>query len=136
MQNNHLPLWARCTGYFFGVSLLFIGVRFLLMPEVSERGFGLIYEQPNEAFHYIKGIRDGFSGLILVVFTALKWRKPLAVVTLAGSLVPVIDMLVVLTMPDAVPGAAWIHGPTAVALWIFGYFLLATQTAKGHATAA
>ncbi len=131
-----MPLWAKFTGYFFGVSLLFIGGRFLIMPEASERGFGLIYDQPNEAFHYIKGIRDGFSSLLFVVFTAANWRKPLAVVTLVGSLVPVVDMLVVLMMPDTVPGTAWIHGTTVMALWIFGYFLLRTQTAQGHAISA
>jgi hypothetical protein len=135
MQTNHLPLWAKCAGYFFGIGLLFIGIRFLIMPEVAERGFGLFYNQPNEAFHYIKGSRDAFSGLILVIFTALQWRKPLAVVALAGALVPVVDMLTVLTTP-AVPGAAWIHGPTAVALLIFSYFLLRTQTAPSHALPA
>jgi hypothetical protein len=127
MQTNHLPLWAKCAGYFFGIGLLFIGIRFLIMPEVAERGFGLFYN--------IKGSRDAFSGLILVIFTALQWRKPLAVVALAGALVPVVDMLAVLTTP-AVPGAAWIHGPTAVALLIFSYFLFRTQTAPNHALPA
>jgi hypothetical protein len=46
-----------------------------------------------------------------------------------------VDMLAVLTTP-AVPGAAWIHGPTAVALLIFSYFLFRTQTAPNHALPA
>ncbi|MFD2572777.1 DUF4267 domain-containing protein [Spirosoma soli] len=136
MQTNNMPLWAKVTGYFFGIGLIFIGGRFLLAPEIGERGFGLIYDQPNEAFHYIKGVRDVFSGLLFVAFTAANWRKPLAVATLAGSLIPVVDMLVVLTMPNTVPGAAWIHGTTVVALWMFGYSLLRPQTAPRHALPA
>ena len=124
MQTEKLPLWARIVGYLFGFGLVFIGGRFLLSPEVAERGFGLLYDQPTSAFHFIKGIRDIFSGLVLASFTLANWRKPLAVAVLTGSLIPVVDMLVVLGAPSAVPGAEWIHGITAVALWVFGYFLL------------
>ncbi len=123
MQTDKLPLWAKIVGCIFGLGLLFIGGRFLLMPEVAERGFGLIYDQPTNSFHYSKGIRDIFSGLLLTVFSLAGWRKPLMVTVLAGSLIPVVDMLVVLNAPHAVPGAEWIHGLTAVALWVFGYFL-------------
>lgn len=124
MQTQKLPLWAKIAGYLFGFGLIFIGGRFLLAPEVAERGFGLLYDQPINSFHIIKGIRDIFSGLILVSFTLANWRKPLAMTVLIGSLIPVVDMLVVLNSPTAVPGAEWIHGITAVASWVFGYFLL------------
>lgn len=124
MQTDKLPMWAKLIGYLFGMSLLFIGGRFLLAPEVAERGFGLIYDQPSESFHWIKGIRDLYSGLLLTLFTAFNWRKPLAVAVLAGSVVPITDMQIVLGAPNAVAGAEWIHGTTAVALWVFGYFLL------------
>lgn len=135
MQTEKLPLWAKIAGYFFGIGLIFIGGRFLLMPEVGERGFGLYFDQPQYAFHYIKGIRDVFSGLLFMAFTAANWRKPLAVAVLAGSLIPVADMLIVLSAPAAVSGAEWIHGLTVVILWVFGYFLLRYQTAPHHATA-
>ncbi|QHV97523.1 DUF4267 domain-containing protein [Spirosoma endbachense] len=123
MQTEKLPLWAKIAGYFFGIALLFIGIRFLVLPEAAERGFGLIYNQPTYAFHFIKGIRDFFTGLLLTSFTIANWRKPLALAVLVGSLIPVVDMLVVLNAPDAVPGTEWIHGLTAVASWIFSYFL-------------
>lgn len=135
MQAVKLPLWAKIAGYLFGFGLLFIGGRFLLAPEVAERGFGLLYDQPINSFHAIKGIRDIFSGLILAGFTLANWRKPLAVAVLTGSLIPVVDTLVVLSAPTAVPGAEWIHGITAVALWVFGYFLVRPQTTSRHVTA-
>ncbi len=131
-----LPLWAKAAGYLFGIALLFIGARFLLMPETAERGFGLIYDQPSYAFHYIKGIRDVFTGLVITGFTVANWRKPLAVVILAGSLIPVVDMLTVLRAAAPVPGAEWIHGVTAVFAWVFGYFLLRSQTTQRHAVPA
>lgn len=131
MQTDKLPLWATLIGYLFGIGLLFIGGRFLLAPEVAERGFGLIYDQPSESFHWIKGIRDLFSGLLLTLFTFVNWRKPLAVAVLVGSVVPVTDMLIVRSASNAVAGAEWIHGTTAVALWVFGYFLLRNNGRAG-----
>ena len=124
MVAEKLPLWAKIVGYLFGAALFFIGGRFLLDPETAERGFGLVYAQPNESFHYIKGVRDLFSGLIITVFTLLNWRKPLAIVFLTGSLVPVGDMIIVLTASSAIHSAAWIHGLTALTAWIASYFLL------------
>lgn len=124
MQTEQLPRWAKIAGYTFGVLLLLIGCRFMAMPEAAERGFGLIYDQPSYSFHYIKGIRDLFTGSILTLFTYLNWRLPLAVTLLAGSLIPTVDMLVVLTATQAVPGTEWIHGSTAVAAWVLSYLLL------------
>ena len=136
MQTEKLPLWAKVAGYLFGKGLVFIGVRFMLAPEVAERGFGLIYDQPGYAFHYIKGVRDLFTGLVITGFTIANWRKPLAVIILVGSVIPIVDMLVVLNAPAAVPGTEWIHGLTAFFAWIFGFFLLAKQTVKRHAVTA
>ncbi|QMW00753.1 DUF4267 domain-containing protein [Spirosoma foliorum] len=124
MLNATLPLWAKFIGYFFGAGLIFIGARFLILPETAELGFGLLYAQPNESFHYIKGVRDLTSGLFFTVFTLAGWRKPLGALFLIGSIIPVADMIIVLTAPAAVLGTAWIHGLTALAAWVGGYFLL------------
>lgn len=128
MQQEKLPMWAKITGYLLGAGMLFIGGRFWLAPEVAERGFGLLYDQPGNSFHYIKGIRDIFSGLLITIFTIVGWRKPLAVVVFAGSLIPIADTFIVLSAPVAVSGAEWIHGSTVVVLWVFGYFLVRPQT--------
>lgn len=127
MQNAALPFWAKSLGYFFGAGLIFIGARFLILPETAELGFGLLYVQPNESFHYIKGIRDLTFGLLFTAFTIAGWRKPLGAFFLIGSLTPIGDMIIVLTAPAAVLSAAWIHGLTALAAWIGGYFLLRKQ---------
>ncbi|OGX91709.1 hypothetical protein BEN49_18830 [Hymenobacter coccineus] len=53
------------------------------------------------AFHYAKGIRDVFSGLLLVAFAGLGYDRPLAWVTLLGALIPGVDLAVVLAQPTA-----------------------------------
>ncbi|RIV19379.1 DUF4267 domain-containing protein [Fibrisoma montanum] len=127
MQTKQFSGWITAVGYLFGAGLVFIGGRFLLAPEVAERGYGLVFDQPTNAFHYIKGIRDVFSGLLFIGFTAARWFKPLGGVTLAGSLIPVVDMLIVLSDPHAVAGSEWIHGGTAIALWVYGYVLFRNE---------
>ena len=124
MQADKLPRWAIGLGVTLGLALLFIGGRFMVVPEVAERGYGLQYDQPNNAFHLIKGIRDVFTGLLLLFFTLANWHKPLAVVSILGSLIPLTDMLIVLTTPRSVASAAWIHGLTVVTLLSFGISLL------------
>ena len=127
MLTEKMPIWTKVIGYLFGAGLLFIGGRFLLDPESAERGFGLIYDQPNQSFHYIKAVRDLFSGVLIGTFTVLNWRKPLAIAFLTGSLVPLGDMIIVLTSPSSIMSAAWIHGLTALTAWITCYFLLRSK---------
>ncbi len=133
IQTSKLPLWAKIGGYFLGLGLVYVGLRFLLEPEAAEQGFGLIYKQPDYSFHYTKGARDLSWGLLLTVLTILNWRKPLGVAMLAGSLVPVVDMLVVLRAPMAVSWTAWVHGGTAILCLVIGCFLLRNQTNPRHA---
>ncbi|WP_295718877.1 DUF4267 domain-containing protein [Mucilaginibacter sp.] len=80
-----------------GLGLIFLGTRFLLSPEIAEAGYGIHFnEQGDYSFHYIKGIRDILSGLLLCVFVLMNERRALGVTLLAGTMVPVTDMLIVL----------------------------------------
>ncbi|MGI4742154.1 MAG: DUF4267 domain-containing protein [Janthinobacterium lividum] len=51
--------------------------------------------------HYAKGIRDIFSGLLLALFAGLGYDRPLAWVTLLGTLIPSVDLTIVLSQPTA-----------------------------------
>jgi len=53
-----------------GLGMMFIGARFLIAPETAELGYGIHFnEQGDFSFHYMKGIRDLFSGgLICILF--------------------------------------------------------------------
>lgn len=81
-----------------GLGLIFLGARFLIAPETAEAGYGLHFnEQGDYSFHYIKGIRDLLSGLLMCIFVLTKQTKALAITLLAGTIVPIADMLIVLS---------------------------------------
>lgn len=81
-----------------GLGLIFIGARFLLSPETAEAGYGIHFnEQGDYSFHYIKGIRDIFSGLLISVLVLMNQRRALGVTLAAGTMVPLADMLIVLS---------------------------------------
>lgn len=94
---------SRSLSLLTGLGMLFIGLRFLLAPRAGAEGFGvwLPPTDTNYAFHYAKGIRDVFSGLLLLTFAALGYDRPLAWVLLLGALIPGVDLAVVLAQPTA-----------------------------------
>jgi|GEM_PF-1050161 len=80
-----------------GLTLVFIGCRFLLQPEGAEAGFGLHFQENGDySFHYIKGIRDLVCGTIITLLAAMNQRKALMVVLLSGIFIPIVDMTLVL----------------------------------------
>jgi hypothetical protein len=130
MTTQRISSPVRVISLLIGFGLLFIGGRFLLAPETGETGFGLHYQEPNYAFHYIKGIRDIFSGLIIVLFAWSHDRRPLLLTLLAGSVIPFADMLIVWRTPGSELWAMLIHGATVITLWLLCYFLWKSMEKK------
>ena len=108
-----------------GLGMIFIGARFLIAPETAEVGYGIhFYEQGDYSFHYIKGIRDVFSGLLICIFVLSKQTKALAITLLVGTIVPIADMLIVLSkdyngVTQAIP-----HISAIIICFLFGVILL------------
>ncbi|MEY8761251.1 DUF4267 domain-containing protein [Chryseobacterium tongliaoense] len=108
-----------------GLGLIFIGARFLIAPETAEAGYGIRFnEQGDYSFHYIKGIRDLFSGLVICILILSKQTKALAITLLAGTLIPIADMLIVLNkdyngITQAIP-----HISAIIVCFFCGLFLL------------
>lgn len=123
---------AYVIAFLTGLGLIFIGGRFLLSPEAAESGFGLHFnEQGDYALHYVKGIRDIFSGLLLCVFVLMKERRATGVTLLAGTIVPVTDMLIVLGKSYNGVWQAMPHIIAIVICSVFGIILLVSkQTSK------
>ncbi|WP_324677664.1 DUF4267 domain-containing protein [Hymenobacter sp. GOD-10R] len=91
---------TRSLSLLLGLGMIFIGARFLLAPRAGAEGFGVFLPaDSNYAFHYAKGIRDVFSGLLLALFAGLGYDRPLAWVTLLGALIPCVDLAIVLAQP-------------------------------------
>ncbi|MBB5634998.1 hypothetical protein HDF26_002275 [Pedobacter cryoconitis] len=89
---------SYAIAFLTGLGLIFLGARFFLSPEVAEAGYGIHFkEQGDYSFHYIKGIRDVFSGLLMCVFVLMNERRALGVTLLTGTIVPVNDMIIVLS---------------------------------------
>ncbi len=81
-----------------GLGMLFIGGRFLMSPLPAEVAYGIRPETAgNYSFHYIKGVRDLFSGLLVCTLVLLNQRKALGVVLLTAAIIPFGDMLIVIS---------------------------------------
>ena len=122
---------SYAVAFITGLGLIFLGTRFLLSPEVAEAGYGIHFnEQGDYSFHYIKGIRDILSGLLLCVFVLMNEKRALGVTLLAGAMVPVTDMLIVLNksyngVQQAIP-----HIIAIIVCSVFGIILLTTNQTK------
>jgi hypothetical protein len=127
---------SRCLSLLLGLGMIFIGLRFLLAPRAGAEGFGVFLPPADVhyAFHYAKGIRDVFSGLLLVAFAGLGYDRPLAWVLLLGALIPCVDAAVVLTQPTASLALAMPHF-TAIALLLPLAASMFTTTARPAAPA-
>ena len=119
------------VAFITGLGLIFIGARFLLSPEIAEAGYGIHFnEQGDYSFHYIKGIRDIFSGLLICVFVLINERRPLGVTLLAGTIIPVTDMLIVLNKSYNGVQQAMPHIIAIIICFVSGIILLATKPSK------
>jgi len=86
------------VAFITGLGLIFIGGRFLLSPQIAEAGYGIHFNEHGDfSFHYIKGIRDIFSGSLISMFVLMNQRRALGVTLTAGAMVPLTDMLIVLS---------------------------------------
>src|SRR6266536_562143 len=93
---------AFYTSVLTGLGLLFIGSRFFIVPEAATYdGFGVHVPTNNDySFQYIKGIRDIFTGAIVLVFLLLKEWRALGAALVLGCIIPATDFLVVFSHPD------------------------------------
>ncbi len=114
-----------------GLGLIFLGARFFIAPETAEAGYGIHFnEQGDYSFHYIKGIRDLMSGLLICIFVLSKQTKALGVTLLVGTVVPIVDMLIVLSKPYNDIAQAIPHISAIIVCSVFGIILLLTKSTK------
>ncbi len=117
--------------FLLGLGMIFLGVRFFLSPEAATAGYGIHFNaQGDYSFQYIKGIRDIFSGLLICVFVLMNERRALGVTLLAGTMIPVADMLIVLSKSYNGVLQAMPHISAIIICAVFGIILLATKPQK------
>jgi hypothetical protein len=110
------------------VSIIAIGVQYVLLPRSAARTFGL--PLPESGTHIpwwlrLKGVRDVASGLTILSLMAWGTSRLVGIVLLVEAVIPVGDMLVVLGGKGSAKAAFGIHGITAVVM-IFAAIALIT----------
>ncbi|MFI6168603.1 DUF4267 domain-containing protein [Nocardia sp. NPDC051052] len=106
--------------------ILYIGISYLFTPDAIAPGFGLPAWPDGDAtaFMNLKGVRDTVFGVLILVLLAAKQRYALGIATLVIALVPVGDMLTVLSWSGSTAAAFGIHGLTAAFVFLTGALLL------------
>ncbi|WP_454195553.1 DUF4267 domain-containing protein [Nocardia sp. Marseille-Q1738] len=106
--------------------ILYIGISYLVAPDTIAPGFGLPAWPDGDAaaFMNLKGVRDTVFGVLILVLLGLRQRYALGVVTLVVALVPVGDMLTVLSWNGSAAAAFGIHGVTAAVVALTGALLI------------
>ncbi|TCM48026.1 DUF4267 domain-containing protein [Kribbella sp. VKM Ac-2568] len=114
-----------------GLAPISFGLRFLLDPHGAASGFGIDpWPTGNEAGYFIvKAVRDIVCGLNILVLLALGQRRATGVVMGLAAIIPVVDMVAVLTHGGSVATALGIHGLTAVVVAIAAVVLLRERQA-------
>jgi hypothetical protein len=114
-----------------GLGMIFIGARFLLAPEIAEAGYGIHFNaQGDYSFHYIKGIRDVFTGLLICILLLAKQTKALGITLVVGTIIPVVDMLIVLSKDYNGVAQAIPHISAIIVCAVIGTILLISKTSN------
>jgi glucose uptake protein GlcU len=114
-----------------GIGLIFLGARFLISPETAEAGYGIYFnEQGDYSFHYIKGIRDVFAGLIFCILVLTRQTKALGITLLVGAIIPTVDMLIVLSKPYNGIAPAISHISAIIVCSVLGIIFIMNKPSK------
>jgi hypothetical protein len=106
------------------VAIIGIGINFILNPVGASTGFGIpIHDPAAFPFMWVKGIRDIFSGLVVLTFLFRGDRCTTAILFALAVFIPVGDGLVILSHLGFAP-PIFIHWGTALYMMIVAAFLL------------
>ena len=104
--------------------VIFIGLRFLLVPQAAAAGYGVPAKKDGDAAYLtIKGSRDFVYGIIGLGLLAFVGAPAEAWFMLLVALVPLFDTVIVLRNGGAKAAAFGIHFATAVAVLVSAVLL-------------
>jgi hypothetical protein len=116
--------WATL---FVPVAIIAIGINFILNPVGASTAYGIPIHDPTAfPFMWVKGIRDIFSGLVLLPFILRGDRRTTAILYTIAILIPFSDGLVILAQLGFAPPLS-IHWGTALYMLVVAAFLLRTK---------
>lgn len=130
MKTEHAPApWGwRSASYWMilpiALGILFIGLRFVLAPQVSMADFGIgPLSDSALAYGRIKGVRDIFSGLALLALWLTRMKKATAYVFTTAIIIPFTDCLLIYLQNGVDLPRLLVHGGTVVYMVIISCFL-------------
>jgi hypothetical protein len=108
------------------VFIIFIGVRFLLVPHASAAGYGVPAKKDGDAAYLtIKGLRDSIYGILGLALLAFAGARAEAWFMLVVALAPLGDTVIVLRHGGTKATAFGIHFATAVVVLVSAALLFA-----------
>ncbi|MDO3629103.1 DUF4267 domain-containing protein [Mucilaginibacter sp. BT774] len=132
---NQNSKWGANSASFWmtllvAAGIIFVGIRFIVNPHAGAIGFGINFSSDNDiAFGRIKGIRDIFSGLVLLPLLFFEMRRATAWVFTAAIIIPATDCLIVLaTNGPSDTQHLLIHGLTALYMAVTSFLLFRNKT--------
>ena len=106
------------------VAIIGLGVNFILNPVAASTAFGIpIHDTAAFPFMWTKGIRDIFSGLVILAFLLRGDRCTTATLYAIAIFIPFCDGLVILKHLGFAP-PLYMHWGTALYMMIVAAFLL------------
>ena len=105
MKTQQINFWGPRSALYWltaivAVGIIILGIRFMLAPISGAEGFGIPLAATKEAMAYgqIKGIRDIFSGMVVLAFLIQRQPRATAFVFGAAVIIPVSDCFTVLAV--------------------------------------
>ncbi|MFF2552524.1 DUF4267 domain-containing protein [Nocardia sp. NPDC058058] len=122
-----MTVFAYGLAIVLDLTIIFIGVRFLLIPETAAAAFGVPARADGDAGPYltVKGLRDITSGVIGLAILAFAGASAEAWFMLAVALTPFGDCAIVLRNGGTKAAAFGIHFATAILVLISAALLFA-----------
>ena len=130
MKTTCIQSWGTHSASFWlsmlvAVGIMFIGIRFILAPFTAGEGYGIMMKHdPTIGYAYAKGIRDIFSGIVILIFLIRRNARITAILFSAAIIIPVTDFFTVLNV-NGISDIThlMIHGCTAIYMLIVSLLL-------------
>lgn len=117
------------------LGIIFIGIAFIIDPSSNAAGYGIpIVNAGDLPYGRVKGIRDIFSGLAVLLPLFFKMRKAVALVFTASIIIPATDCLIILATNGPLDTYhLLLHGLTALYMAVTSFLLFSTKSSKALA---
>ncbi len=120
LKRNSALFWFTLA---IPLGIIGLGINFIFNPIGASSGYGIPIHDPNIfPYMWIKGIRDIFSGLVILPFLLSGNRKVTAILFAISIFVPFCDGFVIINHLGFAPPLL-IHWGTAFYMMVVSYFL-------------